>query len=231
MRVKRVESLVKGLEILQAFARKPGGLRLPEVTAITGLPKATAYRFLQTLVDQQYVHYFPDAGVFRLGPRVMSLGFATLSGLDVAELARPHLEELSRRLGQNVNLGVLDGTDVVYLIRVQVRTIFNINLTVGSRVPAHSSALGRVLLAHLDAAPLRAVIARIARDPAAARAIGRGGRTLGKQLRAVREKGYALTDGAFAPGLASVAVPVFRADGSVEEAINVPVFVQQCSVK
>ncbi len=229
--VKRIESLKKGLEVLQAFSTNPAGLRLPEVTRLSGLPKATAYRFLQTLLEQNYLHYFPDSGVFRLGPRVMSLGFSTLLGFDIAELAQPYLTALSKKIGQNVNLGVLDGTDAVYLVRIRVQTIVGINLTVGSRVAAHNSAIGRALLAHLSDERLEAVITGIARDPQAAARIGPGGRKLKEQLREVRERGFALTDGEFVPGLASIAAPVFNEKGDAEAAINVPVYTQICTVR
>jgi IclR family transcriptional regulator, pca regulon regulatory protein len=231
MRVKRVESLIKGLETLHVFSNNPGGLKLPEVTRLTGLPKATAYRFLQTLVDQDYLHYFPEPGLFRLGPKVMSLGFATLRGFEIAELSQPYLEGLSKRINQNVNLGVLDGAEAVYLVRIKVRTIFNINLAVGSRVKAYNSAIGKALLAYLDEDRLHTVIDEIGRDPDAARTIGRRGKALKEHLRVVRDRGYALSDNEVVPGLASIAVPVFNAEGQVEEAINVPVFTQLCSVK
>jgi IclR family pca regulon transcriptional regulator len=229
--VKRAETLVKGLEILQLFAAHPKGLRLPEITRLTGLPKATAYRFLQTLLDQNYLHYSPSTGVFRLGPKVMSLGYSALLGFDLAELAGPYLNDLSKKIKENVNLGVLDGVDAVYLVRIRVHTIFSMNLTVGSRVASHNSAIGRALLAYLPEERLHAVIAQMGRDPKVAGKIGRSGEELKRHLEDVREKGYALADGEFVPGLASVAVPVFDAAGHAEAAINVPVYTRLCTVE
>jgi IclR family pca regulon transcriptional regulator len=229
--VKRAETLVKGLEILQLFSAHPKGLRLPEITRLTGLPKATAYRFLQTLLDQNYLHYSPSAGLFRLGPKVMSLGYSALLGFDLAELAEPYLNDLSKKINENVNLGVLDGVDAVYLVRVRVHTIFSMNLTVGSRVASHNSAIGRALLAYIPDDVLRGVIDDMGRNPEVAAKIGRGGEELKRHLGTVREKGYALTDGEFVPGLASVAVPVFDAGGHAEAAINVPVYTRLCTVE
>jgi len=231
MPVRRIESLIKGLETLRAFSDNPEGLRLPEVTKLTGLPKATAYRFLQTLLDQNYLYYLPGSGTFRLGPKVMSLGFAALLSLDIADLARPYLEELSRRINQNVNLGTLDGVEVVYLVRIKVRSILGINLTVGSRISAYNSAIGKALLAYLSRDKLQAIIDNISRDPVVASRIGGNGRILKRQLSVVRKQGYALSDGEFVRGLASIAVPVRNANGSVEGAINVPVFAGLCSLK
>ncbi len=229
--VKRVETLVKGLEILQVFSANPRGLRLPEITRSTGLPKATAYRFLQTLLDQDYLHYFPSTGLFRLGPKVMSLGYSALLSFDIAELAQPYLISLSERIHENVNLGVLDGVDVVYLVRTRVHTIFGMNLNVGSRITAYNSAIGRALLAYTPEEQLRSIIEQMASNPEVSGKIGRGGEELKRHLKIVREKGYALTDSEFVPGLASIAVPVFDSTGNAEAAVNIPVYTRLCSVR
>jgi IclR family pca regulon transcriptional regulator len=229
MAVKPIESLLKGLEVLQTFTGSPTGLKLPEVTRETGLPRATVYRILQTLVSQDYLHYFPSEGAYRLGPKVMSLGYAALSGLDLAETAEPYLREFSERLKQNVNLGILEGHEVVYLVRIKVRRILGIDLAVGSRLSAHNSAMGKVLLASLPAKRLGQVIALISQDPAARERIGADGENLKRQLAGIREQGYALSDGETVSGLASVAVPVRDGSGEVEAAINLPVFKQFCS--
>lgn len=231
MPVKPVESLIKGLQILQVFSDHPSGLKLPEVTRLAGLPAATAYRFLRTLVEQNYLHYFPYSATFRPGPKVMSLGFAALSGLEIAELAKPYLEDLSRQIHQNVNLGVLEGTDVVYLVRIKVHSILGINLMVGSRLSAYNSAMGKALLAFLGQAELESMIHRWSNDAEAAKVIGPGGRKLKQQLALVRKQGYALVDGEMVRGLTSIAAPVYDASGCVEAAINVPVFSGSCGLK
>jgi IclR family transcriptional regulator, pca regulon regulatory protein len=231
MSIKLVESLIKGLEILQVFSDNPNGLKLPEVTKLTGLPRATTYRFLQTLVAQNYLHYFPKSGTFRHGPRVMSLGFSTLIGLEIADLALPYLEDLSSRINQNVNLGILDGVDVVYLVRIKVRSILDINLTVGSRISAYNSAIGKALLANLNENDLEGFIDEISRDPEMTDKIGQGGEKLKSQLALIREQGYAMTNGEFIPGLASIAAPIYGIDGIAEAAVNVPVFTGFCSVE
>jgi IclR family transcriptional regulator, pca regulon regulatory protein len=230
MSVKLVESLIRGLETLQVFCGDQNGLRLTEVVKLTGLPKATTYRFLQTLVDQNYLHYFPNSGVFRLGPRAISLGFAALNDFEIADLARPYLEEISKRINQNVNLGILDGVDVVYLVRIKVRSILGINLTVGSRLSVYNSAIGKVLLSSLSQNRLQALLDEISLDPEILRKIGPGGKNFKKQLALIRNQGYAMTDGEVIRGLASVAVPIYGADGVAEAAVNVPVFTELCSL-
>ncbi|MBW2000223.1 MAG: IclR family transcriptional regulator [Deltaproteobacteria bacterium] len=228
MSIKPIASLIKGPEVLAAFSHRPSGLKLPEVVRLTGFPKATAYRIVQTLVGQGYLHYFPSSGILRLGPRVMSLGFSALSSLDLVELAEPYLIELSSKTDQNVNLGVLDGTEVVYLIRRKRRRILGIDLTVGSRLGAHNTAIGQAILAFLERRQLEDLIARLARKPESAQEIGPGGQRLLDRLQQVRRQGYALCDQELVPGLISVGVPVFGNRGKVEAAINMPVFSQLC---
>jgi IclR family transcriptional regulator, pca regulon regulatory protein len=229
MAVKAIESLLKGLAVLQVFTGDPAGMKLPEVTRKTGMPRATVYRILQTLVTAGYLHYFQAEGVYRLAPKVLSLGYAALSGLDLAETAEPQLRELSRRLDQNVNLGVLQGHEVVYIVRIKVRRILGIDLAVGSRLNAYNSAMGKALLAFLEPDRLDAVIETIAQDPTARDRIGERGQLLRQQLAEVRELGYSVSDGETVSGLISAAVPVRGRFGWVEGAVNLPVFSQFCT--
>lgn len=231
MPVKVVESLLKGLKVMEAVARHPHGQSLPEIIRETGLPKATAYRMLQTLVTSNYLHYFEDIAKYQLGPKVMSLGMSSLAGQDLAPLAEPYLKELSRRIGQNVNLGILDGSEVVYIIRIKVRRILGIDLVVGSRLPAHNSAIGWALLAFAGPKRMQFVLDQIAADEELAHQVGPHGVNLMKRLECIREDGYALGEDEYVTGLRSVAVPVFDQTGYGEAAINVPVFSQLCSKK
>ncbi|MCB2225839.1 MAG: IclR family transcriptional regulator [Desulfarculaceae bacterium] len=229
MAVKKVEALRKGLEVLSILAQHGPSLKLQEITQLSGLPKATVYRILQTLIDQEYVHYFTETATFRPGPRVLSLGYGTLMGMALAESSEPYLRELSARIDQNVNLGVLDGAKVVYIIRVKAKRILNIDLAVGSRLPAHNSAIGRALLAYLEPEALDRVIAALSADPAVAEEIGPRGAALRDKLAAVRRQGYALMEDEFQTGLSSVAVPVMGKGGKLEGALNLPVFSQMTS--
>ena len=229
MSVKAVESLIKGLRVLEAVALHPQGQSLPEITRDTGFPKATAYRLLQTLVTSNYLHYFEESAKYRLGPKVMSLGMSSLASQDLASLANPYLKELSRRIGQNVNLGILDDMEVVYIIRIKVRRILGIDLVVGSRLPAYNSAIGWALLAFSSPERLREVMAAIDANPEAAQQAGPQGANLAQRLERVRRDGFALGEDEYIAGLRSVAVPVFNQSGYAEAAINVPVFSQLCS--
>lgn len=232
MTIKTVESLKKGLELLEAFsAHSSDLLSLQEITEISGMPKATAYRFIQTLVSLDYLHYFPNSRAYRLGPKVMSLGFASLSAMDIGSVAQPYLEELSRRIDQNVNLGVLDGNEVVYIIRIKRRRILGIDLSVGSRLNAYNTAIGRMILAFEDVETVDAIIHTLCLNPEVEKEIGPDGTRLRETLTRIRECGYSLIDDEYITGLRSVAVPIFAGNGKIEASVNVPVFSQFCSTE
>lgn len=227
--MKLVESLRKGLEVMEAFTSQRPRLRLQEVASLTDQPKATAYRLLRTLVDLGYLRYDAQSFQFYLAPRVMSLGFTVLSSLDLRETAQPYLEDLSVKIDQNVNLGILDRSEVVYVDRIKKRRILNIDLFVGSRLPAHASSIGRAILAFLDEEELNTYFELFGaeREPSAGR--GPGAEKLRQELAVVRRQGYALNDQESFAGLRAAAAPVFNAQGKVEGAVNVAVFSQLTS--
>ncbi len=227
--MKLVESVRKGLEILEAFSSHKPRLRLQEVARLTGQPKATAYRLLRTLMSLGYVRYDKPSMEFFLGPRVMSLGFTVLTSLDLRELAQPYLQDLSQKTGQNVNLGLLDRAEVIYIERIKKRQILNIDLFVGSRLPAHSSSIGQAILAYLSEDELQAAIDIMLADEVAAAEIGPGGIKLKDKLAEVRSNGYALNDQDTFIGLRAVAAPLFDREGKVEAAVNVAAFSQLTS--
>ncbi len=213
-----VQSLARGLDVIVAFDAEHSTMTLSEAAVRAGLSRATARRFLLTLVGLGYVRY--DGQRFALTPRVLRLGTSYLSGLGLPDVAQPHLEQLSTELQESTSAAVLDGDDIVYVARVSTRRIMTVGITVGTRFPAHATSMGRVLLAGLHAADLDGYFARAdlsaltdrtVHDEAALRAI----------LRDVAERGWALVDGELEVGLRSAAAPVRDAAGQVVAAVNV----------
>lgn len=213
-----VQSLARGLSVITAFDADHPRQTLSEVSRATGLTRATARRFLHTLVELGYVDTAGSA--FWLTPRVLDLGYSYLSSLPLSELAQPHLEKLSALLDESSSVAVLDGSDIVYVGRVQVRRIMNIGITIGTRFPASATSMGRVLLAalpeeelesHLDSAELPTFTPRSIVDTAELR----------EELAAISERGWAMVDQELEPGLRSVAAPIRDRDGRVVAALNV----------
>ncbi len=212
-----VQSLDRGLSVIRSFHAAAPQQTLTEVATATGLTRATARRFLLTLVDLGYIR--TDGKEFSLSPQVLDLGYAYLSGLSLPELAQPHLEELSRSTGESTSISVLDGDDIVYVARVPVRRIMSVRITIGTRFPAYATSMGRVLLAALPPDALDEYIDRLHASPFTESTVVDHDE-LRRSLDVVRAQGWALVDQELEIGLRSVAAPIAR-DGHVIAAVNV----------
>ena len=154
-----MQSLERGLAVIRAFDAEHRELALSDVARATGLTRAAARRFLLTLVKLGYVNF--THGHFSLCPRVLELGYSYLSSLSLPELALPHMERLVAQVNESCSISVLDDTDIVYVVRVPTRRIMSITLSVGTRLPAYCTSMGRVLLAGLPEDELERLLARI----------------------------------------------------------------------
>jgi len=222
-----VQSLDRGLAVIRAFGPEHDRLTLSEVARETGLTRAAARRFLLTLVALGYVR--TNGKEFSLGPRVLELGYSYLSGMRLPDVAVPHVEALVAQVQESSSISVLDGQDVVDIVRVPAKRIMTVSVPVGTRFPAHASSKGRVLLAHLSPAELDAFLADADLERLTDRTV-----TDADQLRGllddIRVKGYALVDQEVEEGVRSVAVPLRDAGGTVIAAMNVSSYATRVSV-
>jgi IclR family pca regulon transcriptional regulator len=215
-----VQSLVRGLRVITAFDAANSAMTMSDIARRTGIPRAAVGRFLRTLEDQGYVRPSAD-GRYSLTPRVLELGYGYLSALTLPEVAQPHLETLSARVGESASASVLDDGDIVYVARVPTHRIMGLRISIGTRFPAAVTSMGRVMLAALDDDELRRVLALHPLENRTSRTISSLD-ALYEQLASVREKGYALVDEELEVGLRSVAAPVRRGlSGPVVAAVNV----------
>ncbi|PKN67922.1 MAG: hypothetical protein CVU57_01525 [Deltaproteobacteria bacterium HGW-Deltaproteobacteria-15] len=226
-----VNSLQRGLTILETFTRERPKHNLQQLTQATNLPKTTVLRLLRTLVSLGYVRYEAASREYSLGPKVMSLGYATLAGMDLRDIARPCLHDLSRLSGQNVNLAVLDGIEAIYIERITRKQLISTDHTVGSRVNTHSTAVGRAMLAFLGDDELRDALGRLYDDPETARDLRLGREQFCRLLKSIRRNGYAVNNEEYIMGIRAIGAPIFNGSGRVEAAINMPVFSRSVSMK
>ncbi|GAQ66901.1 IclR family transcriptional regulator domain-containing protein [Streptomyces scabiei] len=220
-----IESLARGLTVITSFGEGRAELTLTEVARTTGLARATARRALITLEHLGYVE--SSDRLFRLTPRVLGLGYPPLSMLPLPRIAAPHLAELSARVHDSASLAMLTegGDEVQYTARVATSRIMSANITLGTRLPAYATSLGRVMLADLlPQAPLPDPLAALTPHTVTDR------QELRTILERVRETGYALVDGELEEGLRSVAVPVREGGGRVVAAVNVAMHSSRRSV-
>ena len=214
-----VQSFARGLEVIRSFSADRPVQTLSEVAAQTGLTRAGARRILLTLQTLGYVAC-ADGKHFELTPRILDLGFAYLSSQPLWNLAMPAMETLSEAVQESCSAGVLDGLEVVYVVRVHAHKIMSTNLGVGSRLPAFWTSMGRVLLAGLPQPQLLALLANCPREPFTRYTLTEDADLLAA-IEVVRQQGWALINQELEEGLISVAAPLHNAQGQCVGAINV----------
>lgn len=213
-----LQGLERGLAVIRAFSTEAPSLTLSEVARAVGITPATARRILLTLEELGYVR--SDNRRFSLTPRVLALGWAYLSSLDLGELAGPFMEELSAKTRESCSIATLDLPDIVYVARVPTSRIMTVALGVGARLPAYPTSMGRVLLSALPDEDLTAYLETLQAEPLTDRTI-----TAPDDLRAsiaqARVDGYALVDQELELGLRSIAAPIHNSRGRIIAALNV----------
>ena len=215
-----VESFAKGLAVIRSFGPDSRRMTLSEVAERSTLTRAAARRILLTLLELGYVSQ--EGRTFALTPRILDLGYSYLSSMPLSTLAQPVMVELGSRFNHSVSVAALDGTEVVYLLRVPKRNLLNspgISLA-GMRLPAYVSSMGRVLLAALpadelkrvlDASDLRALTPKTVYQRAA----------LEEEIRKCGRQGYSLIVDEMEEGLSAVAAPIIDAGGRTIAAMNI----------
>jgi len=208
-----VQSVGKAFRLLEAFRSDDRGQVLADLARAADLDNGTTFRLLNTLVMLGYVEKVSGTRTFRLTLKCLDLGFNAIARADLRALARPLLREV---VGPNVeaaSVGVLDGNEVVYVERIQAGLVrLAVDIRIGSRIPAHSSALGLAILSRMPEAQqrkilgqtkLRKLTANTQTDP----------EKLIKRLKAVKTAGFVISDGETVSGLRVIAAPIVDVDG------------------
>jgi IclR family transcriptional regulator, pca regulon regulatory protein len=220
------QSLERGLAILSCFSERRPLLGISDLARAVELNKSTAHRYVATLTALGYLQQDPATRKYRLGLRVIELGFAAVNSMEISKVAGPFLQSLSEETGHTASLAVLDGTDILYIARCRSvrenRYGIDLNLHVGSRLPAYCTSMGKVLLAHQPSDRFGRLVDRMDLTR-------RGPNTLTAREALVtavaqaRRTGFAVNDEELAAGLRSVAVPVRNGFGEVVAAANLAV--------
>lgn len=210
----------RALRVLWEIGRNgTHGLTLAECSAVLGYSKATTHRILKTLADLEFVAWDTQAGVFKLGVATLRLGMSYLDNLDIRAVALPLLRDLTIRTGETTHLGVLNGAEVVYIEKVESPQPVRMFSRVGHTMPAHSTGLGKAILAYLPPEELDQVMAAglVRRTPNTI--VERS--ELRADLARARARGYSTDNVENEEGIRCVGAPVFDHRGAVCGAVSV----------
>ena len=223
-----VESLDRGLRLLQAFGARPAPMTLSEMANLAGLPRATARRILLTLQHGGYVS--SDGKLFAPTPHVLTLAGAYLRSNQIVGVLQPVLDEIAVAAQEISSLAVLDGDDVVFIARGSPTRMFSGGVDIGYRLPAFCTAVGRVLLGRLNDGALKGRLSAMKRAALTPQTVTDPKR-LCAAIIADRARGVSLVDREAEPHFRSIAVPVKRYDGAIVAAINIGAHVDRISTE
>jgi IclR family pca regulon transcriptional regulator len=217
-----VGSIAKGMDVLSFVVNSPRTAGITRIARDLDLSIGSVQRVTNTLEKLGYLRKDKAAQGYIIGHKAWGLGLAIVKDIDLKVIAHPYLEELSRELGETVNLAIFDGTGSVYVDRIKTEQIININLSIGSRLPVHCTSMGKCLLAYLPDDELAELLDRIEMMPVTPNTITDRGKLL-EELRVVRERGFSLNNRELEVGLRSVAAPVRDESRMVIAAVNIAV--------
>ncbi|MBV6750458.1 MULTISPECIES: pca regulon transcriptional regulator PcaR [Pseudomonas] len=212
-------SLARGLAVVQAFQERKRHLTIAQISHRTEIPRAAVRRCLHTLIKLGYAT--TDGRTYSLLPKVLTLGHAYLSSTPLAVSAQPYLDRMSEQLHEACNMATLEGDDILYIARsATTRRLISVDLSVGGRLPAYCTSMGRILLAALDDASLHEYLEHADLHAKTSRTLHTPEALL-ECLQQVRQQGWCIVDQELEQGLRSIAVPVYDASGQVLAALNV----------
>jgi IclR family pca regulon transcriptional regulator len=204
-----VQSLEKGLAVLRAFGEKGPDLTLSEIAQVAGMVPPTATRFIRTLEDLGYLFRDTKTKSYSLSPKILRIGFNFIENLDIRHRVSSHLLEITKQMNVDTACTMLDGTEVVYIERFRSNSMVGLHLTVGTRLPAYCSAMGRAILAFMDPQEVADIIAASNMQAHTPHTITDKDRLLEK-LELVREEGFGINQQELLMGMAAIGAPVMN---------------------
>jgi DNA-binding IclR family transcriptional regulator len=215
----QVKSAARVLDLIEGLAAAPDGASFSDLARQQHLPKSSLHGLLAVLTDRGYVTFDPQRRTYSLGIRVWEAGQAYLHHRDLVTEALPVMERVVAQINETVQLAALDGIENVYLAKVDCSHPIRLQSEVGKRLYAHATGLGKVLLAFLPEAELHARLDGVTL-PAFTDNTVRELDDLLAVLKVVRDRGYAIDNQEYTPGLMCVAVPVFDLNDRVIAALS-----------
>ena len=217
---EEVKSIEKAIKLINTLAASNQAMSLQELSNQTGFAKSTIHRLLATLRANDMVEQSMQDGRYQLGIRLFELGCAISNNWNVAAIARPYMQNIANELNESVCLAVLSRGEALIMSFLESTSAFHVVSTVGSRLPAHCTVQGKILLSYLSPSQVRHIIRERGMQiytPHTIHSI----EALESELQVTRERGYALDNSEFHIGLHSVAAPILNHAGEVTYSIAV----------
>ena len=203
-----VQSLTRGLSILECLAKAEGGLTLTDVANRVELAPSTTHRLLSTLEKMRYVYQAGELGRWYIGLQAFTVGSSFLANRDFIAQSHPYLRRLMEQSGETANLGILDGTEAVFVDQVQCREMMRTIVKLGSRVPLHASGVGKAIFASLPDEQIDAIL-KVKGLPRITENTITSPETMWASVRVIRQRGWSFDDEEHAVGTRCVAAPIY----------------------
>jgi len=217
-----VGALAKGINVLNFIADSGVPTGITQLSTHLNLSIGAVQRMTFTLSKLDYLRKATNAQGYILGPKSWALGLTIVNQIDLRNITHPYLEDLSDKVGEIVSLGILEGTEMIYIDRIKTNHILNLNLNVGAKLPAYATSLGKAIAAFLPESELTEFLGRVDWKRLTRNTITDKNKFM-EELRGIRRRGFSVNRGENDIGIRSVAAPVRDRSGRVVASINISV--------
>lgn len=218
--ISTVQSVDRTIKIIEVLSEHRDGLGLTDLGNIVGMHKSTVHRLLQTLIYNGYVKQNPQNQHYHLTIKMFELGSRVIDGMDLHKIARPYLESLRDLTNEVVHLVIPDGTDIIYIDKVESNNSIRMHSRIGARSPLYSTSAGKAMMAYMPESKVKEIWFAsdiIQRTPNTVVEYSQ----LLKVLEQVRENGYALDEEENEPNIRCIGAPIFNYHGNVVGAVSI----------
>ncbi|MFM0727626.1 IclR family transcriptional regulator [Paraburkholderia strydomiana] len=217
-----VQSVEKAMKVLTAFDGSKRQLSLSEISSLTGFDMSATQRFTFTLAALGYLFKDPDSRKYELSPRLLDFTYHYLTSNELVSRATPYLQQLGSETEEATNLTVLDDRDIVFVLRIVSRNVFNAHVITGSRLPAYCTAPGLAILATLPDGEIDDILSRTNLVPYTSSTVYQP-RKIKDRIAQIRKQGYAHTEDEYFVSDISTAAAITNAHGRGVGAVNIAV--------
>lgn len=215
-----IQSVVRALKVLELFTEDDTSLGLKEITERVGLSKPTVFRILSTLKKMDYIEQDPKSGKYMLGLKVFEVGSAFINKMSLRSFAMPLIQELVDKCNETVHLAILDKGEIIYIDKIDGTQTIRMMSAVGKRAPAHCTSVGKAILSYKSSEELDNILADIKMVKLTKNSIA-DKKKLKRELRQIKNQGYAIDNEELEIGLKCVGVPIFDYHGDAVGGISV----------